>query len=413
MKRPVLASLMFLAAGASCSTQVVPVGGLMVVMRTDGSLQPDQLRVEVTSSDGTKTFRSATYGIPTEVTLPTTLAIASDGDPGDSVVISVSVWAGSQPVDLRQNEVFQIPTERVAELDVVFSATCTSEVSLVGEMAVSNCKMPDTTCSPASREDGGEGQCVSSIVNATGLAAFTGSGAPPNAVVNMEAGTADATATATGEGGTSDAPSTPAEAATVASDATIAPDVTGASDASDATGETIQAGSSGDGEAGSAEGSSECNGATCDPQHAASWGCTGTACTYTCSPGWSNCNTTAPNSAGCECDTPGCCSGACQTIHNTGVAAGSLYYDCNPPATAGQAEASLLTQATAACAAYSGGASHCSSALSCSGYPNMGPYVCNGIGGTGQCTTCWSYGGTDVLNTENCDCPGTATGTWN
>ncbi len=192
MKRACVTTLALLAAGVSCSTQIVPVGGLMLVMRTDGSLAPDQLRVEVTSSDGTKTFRSARYGIPTEVTLPTTLAIASDGDPSDSVVIDVSVWAGSQPVDLRQNEVFQIPTERVAELDVVFSATCMSEVSLVNGGAVSNCKTPNTTCSPAGGEDGGEGQCVSNVVNATQLPTFMGDAgnalAPP-----MKGGAPDAT----------------------------------------------------------------------------------------------------------------------------------------------------------------------------------------------------------------------------
>jgi len=159
--------------------------------------------------------------------------------------------------------------------------------------------------------------------------------------------------------------------------------------------------------------------AACDTTHSVDAGCpAGTACTYAgCATGWSNCNTTAPDLAGCECNTPACCGTTCQTTHATGIPSLS-YYDCNALANARETTAQLVSQALEACAAYTGSVSQCASGLDCSsaGLPEAGPYVCNGQGGRGTtCTTCWSYGanGSDFLQTEDCNCPGTPIGTWN
>jgi len=159
-----------------------------------------------------------------------------------------------------------------------------------------------------------------------------------------------------------------------------------------------------------------CGGAA---QHVAAGGatCTAGVCSYTCAANWNNCNLTPPDTRGCECNTPTCCMdaglGFCQTTHATGFPSLN-YYDCNPLATASEAQSKLLTQAIEACTAYTGAVSQCATGLTCTGSPTVGPYVCDGMGGA-SCSTCWSYGGTDILKTENCSCPPdiTVIGTWN
>ena len=57
--------------------------------------------------------------------------------------------------------------------------------------------------------------------------------------------------------------------------------------------------------------------------------CSNSLCTSTCMPGHANCNLPAANKPddGCECATPGCCTGgACQTVHSNGL--GQNYFDC-------------------------------------------------------------------------------------
>jgi formylglycine-generating enzyme required for sulfatase activity len=145
-----------LVVGTSC-TKVTVLGGLMVVMSTDGTLFPDTLVVDITSPEGKAIYRDATYGIPAEAQLPTSIAIVSNGDPTASVSINVSVWAAGIPLDVRQDRVLQIPTDHVAELDIVFSAHCTPQVGLVNGAALSKCGA-DETCDPRS------GLCISGVV---------------------------------------------------------------------------------------------------------------------------------------------------------------------------------------------------------------------------------------------------------
>lgn len=157
-------------------------------------------------------------------------------------------------------------------------------------------------------------------------------------------------------------------------------------------------------------------GVACGTAHSTGASCTGASCAYTCSANWINCNTAAPNTGGCECNTPTCCMdaglGVCQTTHATGFP-NLPYYDCNPIATASEMQAKLIVQALEACTAYTGNPSECASGLTCPG--GVGPYVCNGMGVAANCSTCWSYGGSDVLKTEDCACPPdiTVIGSWN
>jgi hypothetical protein len=139
--------------------------------------------------------------------------------------------------------------------------------------------------------------------------------------------------------------------------------------------------------------------------------CTGSTCTYVCSSGRSNCNTTAPDTDGCECATPSCCGTVCQTTHADGV--GQPYFNCNAPATYSE------TAAISACTAYaesvgSSGAD-CVGGLTCPG--STVPTVCFTTSG-GQCATyCWQYTGVYADGGPgtvwDCACPAHVVGSWN
>jgi hypothetical protein len=152
-------------------------------------------------------------------------------------------------------------------------------------------------------------------------------------------------------------------------------------------------------------------GVACGSQHAADAGCTGTACTYTCAAGWANCDTVAPNTAGCECNTPSCCgdagAGSCQTTHSNGN--NQPFYDCLPLLTATTPFATAQELAFEACASYTGSQSLCTQ------YPcspsTMGPIVCSL---TNNSCFCWAFSGTNIGYVDNgdgtpgdCYCPST------
>jgi hypothetical protein len=156
-------------------------------------------------------------------------------------------------------------------------------------------------------------------------------------------------------------------------------------------------------------------GNVCTPTGATADLCNGLSCTYTCTAGHSDCNSaTAPDLDGCECATPGCCSGSCQTVHTNGV--GEPFYDCFADGT--------YTEVTAidACSAYAtsigGSPSGCSGGWTCSGNPTQ--YVCYGIGHNfGTCANyCWLYtgtapdGGPGAGQVIDCSCPGNYIGPW-
>jgi hypothetical protein len=141
----------------------------------------------------------------------------------------------------------------------------------------------------------------------------------------------------------------------------------------------------------------------CNTANRVDAGCGSGVCTYACAPGWSNCNTAGANTGGCACNTPTCCGLSCETTHSDGL--GDTFYDC---VALGTVDASA--EAFKACAAYTGSQAKCKGGETCTGLPLVGPYVCNGVGGT--CNRCWAYGGTDVGRVENCNCPGTDIGPW-
>jgi hypothetical protein len=104
------------------------------------------------------------------------------------------------------------------------------------------------------------------------------------------------------------------------------------------------------------------------------------------------------------CTTSMCCDGGCATTHFNGI--GQFFYDCAPP------NFFDLTQAYAACTAFTGNMSQCTAnPVSCS----SGNSICS----TGASTcACWQYDGMNaghVINfmSPSCNCVPKSSGTWN
>lgn len=181
----------------------------------------------------------------------------------------------------------------------------------------------------------------------------------------------------------------------------------GASDASDASKDAAKdAPSDAGGDCGPDLLNCTACGASCDVIHSNPTSCNGATCVYSsCHSGWTDCSTTAPNLDGCECNTPACCGSKCETTHANGV--GQNYYDCVDAGTYN------VTQATEACAAYTGNQAACSSS-GCTG-PGSNMVVC---GSSGNLCVCWNYSGTNVghlysSGQSTCYCPGSTDPSWN
>jgi hypothetical protein len=180
LRRAAFAALVaaLVVAGTSC-LNVTVLGGVVVVFETDGSLDPDTLHVTVTSEAG-KTLWDVCYPITTPASFfPTTLAIASDGNPTASVTLVSSVLKGQVTLDTREM-VFEVPTNQVRQLNVLFSARCTPLVSsMTGPVHGKACGFgvapslcpANETCDPES------GTCVSDTTPAD---AGVASGQPEN-----------------------------------------------------------------------------------------------------------------------------------------------------------------------------------------------------------------------------------------
>ncbi len=147
-------------------------------------------------------------------------------------------------------------------------------------------------------------------------------------------------------------------------------------------------------------------GASCDVLHSNGATCNGATCAYaSCHSGYSDCNTTAPNVDGCECNTPSCCGNGCQTTHDNGI--GENYYDCTAKGTYDQ------PQATEACAAYTQNQALCSASTCTGGGANH--VVC---GTANNVCVCWNFQGSIIghvysSGTAACYCPGTTDPSWN
>ena len=147
-------------------------------------------------------------------------------------------------------------------------------------------------------------------------------------------------------------------------------------------------------------------GAACDVVHSNGPVCNGVTCGYaSCHTGYSDCNTAAPDTDGCECATPTCCGSSCATTHSNGL--NESYYDCTAKNTYNS------TQAMEACAAYTGSQSLCSTSGCTGGGQNM--VACGTSNGI---CACWNYSGSNLghvttSSNSTCYCPLSTDPSWN
>ena len=111
-----------------------------------------------------------------------------------------------------------------------------------------------------------------------------------------------------------------------------------------------------------------------------------------CMPGHADCS----GGTDCECATPACCNGACQTTHSNGE--GQSFYDCTGQGTHNQ------TQAEEACAAFTGSSGACKQ--STSGGCNCLLLFCGAsaqsmCGMAGSACHCWQYSGPNAGKVES------------
>ncbi len=156
-----IAAAMLAAVG--CTNDPVQRGGLVLVIKQDGSLDLNRLHVDVQSAG--QTILDESYRVPQDAELPTTIGIVSNGNDRASVDIAVAAWrteTGQETValDLRELTVTKVPTSRTAMLEVILSARCTDTVEWADDKVRSKCPTK-RTCDPS------VGDCSSSsTVNA-------------------------------------------------------------------------------------------------------------------------------------------------------------------------------------------------------------------------------------------------------
>ena len=155
---------------AACSTPPDPPAGLELVVSTNlgAPTDYDAIRVQVSQQTVPGTWNQLfdyAFMMPGGATLPATLAIAPGPGTDQDALIKVTAYQGYESDSnpgmvrvLREAQV-QIPTTRVAELDLELVRVCVNVV----------CTNPDQSCQPDT------GDCGSNTVQTSSLATYTGS----------------------------------------------------------------------------------------------------------------------------------------------------------------------------------------------------------------------------------------------
>jgi len=156
-------------------------------------------------------------------------------------------------------------------------------------------------------------------------------------------------------------------------------------------------------------------GIACNTANSIDAGCGANGCSYTCAPGYGNCNPTPPNAGGCTALTTsaacGSCSNACTGSNSCTLHTNALgnYNDCYG------VNVHNYTTAHDACAAYTGDPSpnNCQT-FGCTGDPNTWAVVCsNEINGNPNACVCWEYIGGQIGRYDtSCECPASFDPTW-
>ncbi len=158
MNRASRCGWVLLGAAAGCSPKAAPAGGLLLKITTDQTFDVPltKLHVGIGPVGDAGAYFERDYAIPAQASFPASLGIESNGNAATTVVIDVSVWSASRPLDERRYEVRDVPTSEVREVDVVLSSRCTPYVVDQGQTAGSSCGA-SRTCDPAN------GRCESDV----------------------------------------------------------------------------------------------------------------------------------------------------------------------------------------------------------------------------------------------------------
>jgi formylglycine-generating enzyme required for sulfatase activity len=122
-----------LALGVASCAGRTPFAGVRVALDVDPSLAATpvtELSVSVGSIDGGATYRPTTYypvddsGARGSTRFPTSFAIASNGNPKAAVAFTLAIYSGARPIDEERYEVVNVPATRLADLRVLFAASC-------------------------------------------------------------------------------------------------------------------------------------------------------------------------------------------------------------------------------------------------------------------------------------------------
>jgi hypothetical protein len=173
-----------LALGCTPTTAATAPAGLMVVV--SAGLSPyeyDQIRVRVSQTEGVDsgswhTWLDETKAVPSEVVLPTAFLVRPGSSPDQTALIQVTALLSGQPVVLREAQV-SVPTDRLAELDLLLSEACKNQVTIDTTTG-----QPASTCPQGQSCQPPTGLCGTDVIEASTLPLYPSSG---------ETGEADAT----------------------------------------------------------------------------------------------------------------------------------------------------------------------------------------------------------------------------
>jgi hypothetical protein len=150
--RRLSSGLVAIAMLLSCSGKTKQAGGLELILETDvptpATFDTVNMKLEQQAAGaGWHLLEQRDYVIPSEMTLPTSIAIVAGGGPYQDVLITVTGLAGSPPQPLVQRIVqTQVPTDRVDETLIVLSSKCLGKLTC--PVAGDSCQPDMGTCGP-------------------------------------------------------------------------------------------------------------------------------------------------------------------------------------------------------------------------------------------------------------------------
>jgi hypothetical protein len=165
MQHGATAALIALGGIAAC-TSPAPPAGLEILISTDMSFPKDYnaIRVEVSQQNAvggwTQLFNTS-FAVPTDATLPSTVAVAPGPSADQEALIKITAYRGFQDdsnpgtVQVVREAQLQIPETRIAQLDLELSKACI-DVS---------CTNPNESCQPS-------GKCGSDEVDSESLPTY-------------------------------------------------------------------------------------------------------------------------------------------------------------------------------------------------------------------------------------------------